>query len=57
LENIVMFKKTFLLFKIGRKLAKSGAINSISEIYSPPTLIKIFFFILGFSLKNEEQKK
>ena len=52
-----MFKKTFLLFKIGRKLAKSGAINSISEIYHPPILIKIFFFILGFSLKNEEQKK
>ena len=52
-----MFKKTFLLFKIGRKLAKSGAINSISEIYNPPILIKIFFFILGFSLKNEEQKK
>ena len=52
-----MFKKPFLLFKIGRKLAKSGAINSISEIYNPPTLIKIFFFILGFSLKNEEQKK
>ena len=52
-----MFKKTFLLFKIGRKLSKSGAINSISEIYNPPILIKIFFFILGFSLKNEEQKK
>jgi len=52
-----MFKKTFLLFKIGRKLAKSGAINSISEIYNPPILIKILFFILGFSLKNEEQKK
>jgi len=52
-----VFKKTFLLFKIGRKLAKSGAINSISEIYNPPILIKIFFFILGFSLKNEEQKK
>jgi len=57
LENIVVFKKTFLLFKIGRKLAKSGAINSISEIYNPPILIKFFFFILGFSLKNEEQKK
>ena len=52
-----MFKKTFLLFKIGRKLAKSGAINSITEIYNPSILIKIFFFILGFSLKNEEQKK
>ena len=52
-----MFKKIFLLFRIGRKLAKSGAINSISEIYNPPILIKIFFFILGFSLTNKEQKK
>jgi len=52
-----MFKKTFLLFKIGRKLAKSSVINSISEIYNPPILIKIFFFILGFSIKKEVQKK
>ena len=52
-----MFKKIFLLFRIGRKLAKFGAINSISEIYNPPILIKIFFFILGFSLTNKEQKK
>ena len=52
-----MFKKIFLLFRIGRKLAKSGAINSISEIYNPPILIKIIFFILGLSLTNEEQKK
>ena len=52
-----MFKKTFLLFKIGRKLAKSNVINSISKIYNPPILIKIFFFILGFSIKKEVQKK
>ena len=52
-----MFKKIFLLFRIGRKLAKSSAINSISEIYNPSILVKIFFFIFGFSLKKEEQKK
>ena len=52
-----MFKKTFLLFKVGRKLAKSGIIKSISEIYNPPILIKFFFFVLGFSLKNEVKKK
>ncbi len=52
-----MFKKILLLFRIGKKLAKSGTISSISEIYNPPILIKIFFFILGFSLKEEKQKK
>ena len=52
-----MFKKILLLFRIGKKLAKSGTISSISEIYNPPILIKIFFSILGFSLKEEKQKK
>jgi hypothetical protein len=28
-----MFKKLFMLFKIGRKLSLSGAISSIYEIY------------------------
>ena len=51
-----MFKKIFLLFKIVRRLAKSGVISSISEIYRPPVLVKILFFILGFSLKNGKQK-
>ena len=36
-----MFKKLFMLFKIGRKLSTSGAISSIYEIYSPPIAIKI----------------
>ena len=52
-----MFKKTFLLFKIGRKLAKSGTINTISDIFNPPLLIKILFFVLGFNLKKETQNK
>ncbi len=52
-----MYKKIFLLFKIGRKLAKSGIVKSISESYNIPTLIKIFFFILGFSIKKETHNK
>ena len=52
-----MFKKIFLLFKIGRKLAKSGALNIISENYNIPKPIKVFFLILGFNLKNTDQDK
>ena len=46
-----MFKKLFMLFKIGRKLSTSGAISSIYEIYNPPMTIKILFFIIGLSFE------
>tara|TARA_B100000686_G_scaffold325474_1_gene382292 strand:- start:2 stop:1570 length:1569 start_codon:yes stop_codon:yes gene_type:complete len=49
-----MFKKIFMLFKIGRKLSQSGAISSIYEIYQPTLAIKIFFFIIGFSFKDKQ---
>ena len=51
-----MFKKLFMLFKIGRKLSTSGAIKSIYEIYSPPTSIKILFFIIGFNFLNSKRE-
>ena len=43
-----------MLFKIGRKLSTSGAISSIYEIYNPPLIIKIIFFIIGFNFKKKE---
>ncbi len=49
-----MLKKIILLFKIGRKLSTSGAISSIYEIYTPTIGIKIFFFIIGFSLGEKK---
>ena len=49
-----MIKKLFMLFKIGRKLAISGAISSIYEIYNPPIIIKIIFFIIGLNLKGKK---
>ena len=49
-----MFKKLFMLFKIGRKLSTSGAISSVYEIYNPPIIIKIIFFIIGFNLGNKK---
>ncbi len=48
-----MFKKFFMLFRIGRKLSSSGAISSIYEIYNPPILIKVIFFIIGFSFEKK----
>ena len=49
-----MFKKLFMLFKIGRKFSTSGAISSIYEIYNPPIVIKILFFIIGFSTESKK---
>ena len=49
-----MFKKLFMLFKIGRKLSTSGAIFSVYEIYDPPFIIKILFFIIGINFRNKK---
>ena len=49
-----MFKKLFMLFKIGRKLSNSGAISSIYEIYNPPVGIKILFLIIGFNFREKK---
>ena len=43
-----------MLFKIGRKLSTSGAISSIYEIYTPPLVVKIFFFIISLDFGNKE---
>ena len=51
-----MFKKIYMLFKIARKLATSGATSSIFEIYSPPFIIKALFFIIGFNF-NEKRNE
>jgi len=54
LENLKMIKKLFMLFKIGRKLSTSGAISSVYEIYDPPIIIKVLFFVIGFSFENKK---
>ena len=51
-----MIKKLIMLFKIGRKLSISGAISSIYEIYNPPVLIKVLFFIIGFNYQNKKNE-
>ena len=44
-----------MLFKIGRKLSTSGALSSIYEIYDPPIMIKIFFFVIGFTFDEKSK--
>ena len=48
-----MFKRIYHLFKIARKLALSGAVETVEEIYSLPLFIKIFFSII--SLGSEKK--
>ena len=50
-----MIKKLFILFKLGRKIAKSDALKIVTKFNEPPLLIKILFKILGLSFsKNSE---
>ena len=48
MENF-MIKKIIILFKLGRKVAKSDILNIISKFQEPPWMIKILFKILSFS--------
>ena len=60
-----MIKRLFILFKLGRKLAKSDALAVATKFNEPPLVIKILFKIIGFSfsknneinqIRSEEQK-
>ena len=42
-----MFKRLYQLFKIARKLASSGALNTINQIYNVPLFVKLFFDIFA----------
>ena len=44
-----MLKKIFILFKLGRKLARSDILDILSKFKRPPLSIKILFQILSFS--------
>jgi len=47
-----MFKRIFQLFKIARKLASSGAVDTINETYNVPFLIKLFFELIAIGSKK-----
>ena len=42
-----MFKRLFQLFKIARKLASSGALDTINQIYSVPLVLRVFFDLMS----------
>jgi ubiquinone biosynthesis protein len=48
-----MFKSIFQLFRIARKLASSGAVDTVNEIYSVPLVIKLFFDLLSIGSKKK----
>ena len=50
-----MIKRLLILFKLGRKLAKSDALKIATKFNEPPFAIKILFKIIGFSFSNEKQ--
>ena len=50
-----MFKKLIILFKLGRKVAKSDILKIISKFQEPPFLIKFFFKILSFSFSPNKE--
>jgi len=49
-----MIKKIITLFKIARKIAQSDIINIASKFHEIPKIIKIFFYIFGFSFSNSK---
>ena len=48
-----MFKSVFQLFIIARKLASSGAIDTVNEIYNLPFSIKLFFELFSIGSKKK----
>ncbi|RPG96132.1 MAG: 2-polyprenylphenol 6-hydroxylase [Candidatus Pelagibacter sp. TMED165] len=56
-----MIVRIYQLFKISRKLATSGAIDTIQQIYNLPLLLKVFFDLLALGSEkkfiNNEQTK
>ena len=48
-----MFKRIFQLFKIARKLASSGSIHTIDEIYNLPTTLKLLFELISIGSERK----
>ena len=50
-----MFKRLIILFKLGRKLAKSDALNIISKFNKPPLVVRVLFQLLSFSFSKKNE--
>ena len=49
-----MIKKLIILFKLGRKVAKSDILKITSKFKEPPLAVKILFKILAFSFSEKK---
>ena len=49
-----MIKKLYILFKLGRKLAKSDALSIFTKFHNPPIGIKILFYLLSLSFSKKD---
>ena len=49
-----MFKSVFQLFRIARKLATSGAVETINEVYNIPFAVKLFFNLFSIGSKKKQ---
>jgi len=49
-----MFKSIFQLFRIARKLATSGAVETVNELYNIPFSIKLFFDLFSIGSKKKQ---
>ncbi len=49
-----MIKKLYILFKLGRKLAKSDALSIFTKFHNPPIGIKILFYLLSLSFAKKD---
>ena len=50
-----MFRKILILFKIGRRIARSDALDIISKIHKPPFFIKLLFKLFSISFSKEKK--
>ena len=49
-----MIKKLIILFKLGKKVARSDILNIFSKFHKPPLAIKVLFKILSFSFSPKK---
>ena len=53
--EVLMLKKIIILFKLGRKVAKSDILNITSKFHEPPLAVKLLFKFLSFSFSPKSQ--
>ena len=53
--EILKIKKLIILFRLGRKVAKSDILKITSKFKEPPLIIKILFKILSFSFSKNDK--